>query len=85
MMKILHGPDGKYTELYLQLVTDFLGVLQLLIILLLSAVHLNSFPEGANWPEGLQQINDLLPNGKFTSSVIYEVKYYEGPDPAVSK
>ena len=46
---------------------------------------LNSFPEGANWPEGLQEINDLLPNGKFTSSVIYEVVYYEGPDPAVSK
>ena len=46
---------------------------------------LNSFPNGANWPEGLQEINDLLPNGKFTSSVIYEVMYYEGPDPAVSK
>ena len=40
---------------------------------------LNAFPNGAEWPEGLQQINDLLPNGKFTSTIIYEVKFYEGP------
>ena len=40
---------------------------------------LNSFPNGAEWPEGLQAINDLLPNGKFTTTVIYEVKFYEGP------
>jgi len=40
---------------------------------------MNSFPNGADWPEGLQEINDLLPNGKFTSTVIYEVVYYEGP------
>ena len=44
---------------------------------------LNSFPGGADWPEGIQEINDLLPNGKFSNSVIYEVKYYEGP--AMSK
>ena len=40
---------------------------------------MNSFPNGADWPEGIQEINDLLPNGKFTSTVIYEVVYYEGP------
>ena len=40
---------------------------------------LNSFPNGAEWPEGLQAINDLLPNGKFTTTVIYEVVFYEGP------
>ena len=43
---------------------------------------LNPFPNGAEWPEGLEQINDLLPNGKFYKSVIYEVLFYEGPDGA---
>tara|TARA_B100000214_G_scaffold237228_1_gene173445 strand:+ start:338 stop:1096 length:759 start_codon:yes stop_codon:yes gene_type:complete len=41
---------------------------------------LNPFPEGAEWPEGLDQINDLMPNGKFYKTVIYEVLYYEGPN-----
>ena len=36
-----------------------------------------SFPDGAEWPEGLQAINDLLPDGKFYKSVIYEVVFYE--------
>ena len=39
---------------------------------------LNPFPEGAEWPEGLEAINDLLPDGKFYKSVIYEVVFYEG-------
>ena len=30
--------------------------------------------------EGLEEINNLLPNGKFTRSVIYEVVFYEGLD-----
>jgi len=41
---------------------------------------LNAFPNGADWPEGLEEINNLLPNGKFSQSVIYEVVFYEGPD-----
>ena len=41
---------------------------------------LNSFPDGAEWPEGLQAINDLLPDGKFYKSVIYEVVFYEGTE-----
>ena len=38
---------------------------------------LNSFPNGAEWPEGLQAINDLLPNGKFTTinSDFFEPKF----------
>jgi len=41
---------------------------------------LNSFPGGADLPEGLEVINDLLPNGKFYKSVIYEVVFYEGKE-----
>ena len=41
---------------------------------------MNPFPNGFDWPEGLEEINNLLPNGKFTRSVIYEVVFYEGPD-----
>ncbi len=41
---------------------------------------LNSFPGGADWPDGIQAINDLLPNGKFYKSVIYEVVFYEGTE-----
>ena len=41
---------------------------------------LNPFPEGAEWPEGLEAINDLLPDGKFYKSVIYEVVFYEGTE-----
>ena len=41
---------------------------------------LNSFPDGAEWPEGLEAINDLLPDGKFYKSVIYEVVFYEGTE-----
>ena len=41
---------------------------------------MNPFPNGFDWPEGLEEINNLLPNGKFTRSVIYEVVFYEGLD-----
>lgn len=41
---------------------------------------LNSFPNGAEWPEGLDAVNDLLPDGKFYKSVIYEVVFYEGTE-----
>ncbi len=41
---------------------------------------LSPFPSDVVVPEGLAQINELLPNGQFYKSVIYQVVFYEGTD-----